>query len=151
MADIIFGSHTFTSPDLIPLGLNSGKERFAGQQFISGGYRVYPAEVFGQDFTLTATLDTTGAADQLLGAIRWSDILALRAMPNAPQTFSHPRLAALGAGDIVAQFDKTSLDNLTFYSLGGYNEPINPAIDGVYPGADLLLLWYGVLNFKRVG
>lgn len=151
MADIIFGSHTFTSSDLIPTGLDSGKDRFVGQQFLSGGYRPYASEILGQDFTLTATLDTTGTKEQLFGAIRWADILALRAMPNSPQTFSHSRLISLGESSIVAQFDKTSLDNLTFYDFGRCGEPVNPSVDAVYPGTDLLLIWYGVLNFKRVG
>lgn len=148
---ITFGSHTFTSPDLQLTGLDSGKDRFIGQQFISGGYRPYAAEVLGQNFTLSAILDTTDTKDQMFGAIRWADIVALRDIPNSPQSFSHSRLTSLGEDGIIAQFDKTSLDNLTFYDFGGHGEPINPAADPVYPGTDLLLMWYGVLNFKRIG
>lgn len=151
MSDIIFGSHTFTSPDLMLKGLDSGTDRFVGQQFLDGGYRTYAFEVLGQDFTLSATLDTTGTENKMMGAFRWSDILALRAMSNSPQTFSHSRLTSLGEDGIIAKFDKTSLDNLTFYDFGGRGEPINPDVDTVYHGTDLLLLWYGVLNFKRVG
>lgn len=150
MADIIFGSHTFTSSDLIPKGLDSGKDRFLGQQFLSGGFRTYAAELNGLPFTLSAILDTTGTADKLMGAIRWADIVALRAMPNSPQPFSHSRLLSLGVTGVTAQFDKTSLDNLTFYDFGGHGEPINPSVDTVYPGTDLLLMWYGVLNFIRI-
>ncbi|MBW2688303.1 MAG: hypothetical protein JRC99_00040 [Deltaproteobacteria bacterium] len=149
MSDIIFGSHAFTSPDLIPKGLDSGKDRFTSQQFLSGGFRTYASVIKGQPFTLSATLDSTGTEDKLMGVIRWADILALRAMPNTHQSFSHSRLVALGETDVTAKFDKTSLDNLTFYDPNGMGEPINPAVDSVYPRTDLLLCWYGVLNFIR--
>ena len=150
MSDIIFGSHTFTSPDLKLSGLDSGSERISGQQFIDGAYRIYASDVFGQDLTLSAILDTTGNNPQFYGVIRWSDILALRVMPSSPQQLLHSRSVSLAETGVIAVFDKTSLDGLTYYDLPGTGEPINPTMDTTYPETEMLLMWYGVLTFKRI-
>lgn len=147
---IVFGAHTFSSPDIKLSGLDSGQERVSGQQFISGGYRSYSADVLGQEFELSAMLDSTGDKDRLHGVIRWADILGLLALPSSPQSFSHPRLESLGISSVTAVFDKTSLDGLTFYAPHGQGEPVNPTTTTTYPHTDTLLMWYGVLRFRRM-
>jgi hypothetical protein len=148
---IVFGPHTFSSPDLKLSGLDSGLDRIAGQQFLSGGYRSYSTLVLGQDFSMLAVLDSTGGDKEVMnGVIRWSDIIALLDLPSSPQSLTHPRLDSLGVTGFTAIFDKKSIDDLTFYSPLGGREPVNPSVDATYPGKNMLLMWYGALRFKRM-
>lgn len=143
------GEVVLNSPSLKLLGLYQGESGVAGQQFIDGGFTAIYGPVGGKSLTLTATLDSTQKGDVLQGWYTWADILALRALPYAPQLLIHPLLDELGETEVRVFFDKTSLDGLTQYTKerGPY---VNPNVSATYPGTDILLKWYGNLNFYRV-
>lgn len=146
---ISYGSVTFGNSSLKLDGVLSPPEGIVDYQFLGGGYRPLFGDVGGQQISLTAVLDSTDGGDRLVGWYTWADILALRAAPNSPQQFVHPLLTELGLTGVTAVLDKSSLNGLTQY-VKGRGAYINPSITTTYYGTDVLLKWYGVLNFRRM-
>ena len=146
---ITFGNFTFASPDLVLSGMDAPSSAFLPYRFLDGGADVAIGHVGGQVFSLSAILSTTGDRPALEGLFRWSDRVAMAAMPDSPQPFNHPYMDALGIDQVTAVFDKTSLSGLVQYNFDVLAH-VGPSETATYPGTDDLLLYYGVLNFIRI-
>lgn len=136
-------------------GENLHTEGYFVQSLVEGGLDINTGPVSGQPISLGAIVDTTAGENILIGGFTLAQLNALVAQGTTQQLL-HPRLEAKGINGITCFLDKSSIENLLIWmfetGLSGYDE--TTTYGDVYPGnfikSDLLLQWYGYINFIRM-
>lgn len=136
-------------------GINLHTEGFLAQPLVNGGLDINTGPVSGQVISLMAAVDTSTGDNVLVGGYTLAQLNALVAQGTTQQLY-HPNLEQKGINGITCFFDKSSIENLVIWGyesgLNGYSEATT--YGDVYPGnfikSNLLLQWYGNLNFIRM-
>lgn len=140
---------------LLITGLNLHTEGHLVQPLVDGGLNINTGQVSGQPITLSAIVDTTTGENVLVGGYTLAQKNALVSQGTTQQLY-HPNLEKKGINGITCFLDKSSIENLVIWGfesgLNGYDE--TTTYGDIYPGnyveSNLLLQWYGNINFIRM-
>lgn len=118
-------------------GIFSLQNVYKSRLFVGGGKAVVKSTAALEDIYLTAG---TGGSN-IRAYYTYTQIQALRALPDVPQVFSHPTATALGITGIMVLVDKSTLipDNLPQLLDGGLGWCTTPQATDKFAGT--IKLW----------